>query len=170
MEPSDVGVVLGLQVSLLLDEHELVKKKLQLRQSLVFLKWLVTGSRLKKADLEFLCVFERNEKAVYWFYIIMDFLGPDDCWSWQVLGLCYRLFTQLETTLLSLEEESVIPEGQEEIIIESSVLNTKPLFRDIVNRLMLKIEFVDEKLFFRRGAVFVASESVDLILDFLLLF
>jgi len=100
----------------------------------------------------------------------MDFLGPNDCWSWQVLGLCYRLFTQLETTLLSLEEESVIPERQEEIIIESSVLNTKPLFRDIVNRLMLKIEFIDEKLFFRRGAVFVASESVDLILDFLLLF
>ena len=54
----------------------------------------------------------------------MNFLGRSHCWAWQVLRFCYGLLTQLETTLLSLEKESVIPVGQEEIIIECTVLDT----------------------------------------------
>ena len=71
--------------------------------------------------------------------------------------------------LLSLEKEGMIPIWQEKIIVKCSVIDTKSLFWDIIYRLVLKIEFIDKKLFFRRGAVLVAPEGVDLILYFLFL-
>ena len=68
-------------------------------------------------------VLKWNEKAVNRKDAIVDLLRASDCRSWQILWLANRLFAKLETLLLSFEEESVIPEGQEEVIVECAVFN-----------------------------------------------
>ena len=71
----------------------------------------------------FLWVLEREEKSIDRIDAIMDLLGPDNCWSRQVLGLSDGLFAELESVFLSLEEKCVVPEWQEKVVVEGSVFN-----------------------------------------------